>query len=51
MKIDTKIIKKVLYRVDPEAPKDKDFVNNISMLILLMEQEQKKINRKKKSPK
>ena len=51
MKIDTKIIKKVLYRVDPDASKDKDFVNNISMLILLMEQEQKKINRKKKSPK
>ena len=50
MKIETKIIKKVLYGIDPEAPKDKEFVQSINMFILLMEQEQKKLN-KKKSPK
>tara|TARA_R110002012_G_scaffold16382_2_gene63275 strand:+ start:2025 stop:2177 length:153 start_codon:yes stop_codon:yes gene_type:complete len=50
MKIDTKIIKKVLYGIDPEAAQDKEFVDNINMFILLMEQEQKKLS-KKKSPK
>ena len=50
MKIDTKIIKKVLYGIDPEADKDEEFVQSINMFILLMEQEQKKLN-KKKSPK
>ena len=50
MKVDTRIIKKVLYQVDPEAPKDEDFVENINMLILLMEQKQKEFT-KKKSPK
>ena len=40
MKIDTKIIKKVLYRIDPSAKMDEEFVENINMILLLMEQEQ-----------
>tara|TARA_B100000795_G_C22495537_1_gene321926 strand:+ start:123 stop:338 length:216 start_codon:yes stop_codon:yes gene_type:complete len=40
MKIDTKIIKKVLYKIDPTAKMDEEFVENINMILLLMEQEQ-----------
>ena len=47
MKIETKVIKKVLYEIDPEASQDKEFVDYINMFILLMEQEQKKLNKKK----
>ena len=46
MKIDTKIVKKVLYRIDPSAKFDEDFVENINMILLLMEQEQVKQNKK-----
>jgi len=42
MYIDTRIIKKVLYRIDPEAKKDEEFVESINMILLLMEQEQSK---------
>jgi hypothetical protein len=48
MKIDTRVIKKILYRIDPCAHKDPEFVENINMCILLMEQEQKKQNKKKR---
>jgi hypothetical protein len=51
MKIDTKVIKKVLFGIDPDAPKDEEFVQSINMFILLMEQEQKKLNKKRKSQK
>tara|TARA_Y100001963_G_scaffold141037_1_gene208765 strand:+ start:492 stop:644 length:153 start_codon:yes stop_codon:yes gene_type:complete len=47
MKIDTSIIKKVLYGIDPEARRDKEFIESINMFILLMEQKQKEKNRKK----
>lgn len=46
MRIETRTIKKVLYRIDPEAPKDEEFVEEINMILLLMEQEQKKQDRK-----
>ena len=46
MKIDTKIIKKVLYRIDNTAKKDIEFVENINTILLLMEQEQKKSDKK-----
>jgi len=46
MRIETRTIKKVLYRIDPEAPKDEEFVEEINMILLLMEQEQKKHDRK-----
>tara|TARA_R110000744_G_scaffold67456_6_gene137571 strand:- start:1902 stop:2096 length:195 start_codon:yes stop_codon:yes gene_type:complete len=42
MYIDTRIIKKVLYRIDPGAKKDEEFVESINMILLLMEQEQAK---------
>ena len=42
MYIDTRIIKKVLYRMDPDAKKDEEFVESIHMILLLMEQEQSK---------
>jgi len=42
MKIDTKIIKKVLYRIDPEAKKDEEFVETINMILYKMESEQLK---------
>lgn len=42
IRIETRTIKKVLYRIDPEAPKDEEFIEHINMLLLLMEQEQKK---------
>ena len=48
MKIDTKIIKKVLYRIDPSAKFDEEFVENINMILFLMEQEQLKQNKKKR---
>ena len=48
MKIDTKVIKKILYRIDPCAHEDPEFVENVNMWILLMEQEQKKQNKKKR---
>ena len=47
MRIETKVIKKVLYRIDPSAAKDPDFVENINMILLLMEQEQKRKDLKK----
>ena len=47
MKIDTKIVKKVLYRIDPSAKFDEDFVENINMILLLMEQEQVKQKRER----
>ena len=46
MRIETRTIKKVLYRIDPEAPKDKEFVEQINMILLLMEQEQKRKDQK-----
>ena len=46
MKIDTKIIKKVLYRIDNTAKKDVEFVESINMILMLMEQEQHKENKK-----
>jgi len=46
MRIETRTIKKVLYRIDPAAPKDKEFIEQINMILLLMEQEQKKQDRK-----
>ena len=49
MKIDTKIIKKILYKVDPEAEKDEEFVHNIAMLIHMMEDEQAKQMSKRKT--
>jgi len=47
MRIETKTIKKVLYRIDPSAKMDEAFVENINMILLLMEQEQKKMDSKK----
>lgn len=46
MKIETKIIKKVLYKIDNAAKKDIEFIENINMILLLMEQEQKKSDKK-----
>ena len=46
MKIDTKIIKKVLYRIDNTAKKDIEFVESINMILMLMEQEQHNKNKK-----
>ena len=46
VKIETKIIKKVLYRIDNAAKKDIEFIENINMILLLMEQEQKKSDKK-----
>jgi len=46
MRIETRTIKKVLYRIDPEAPKDKEFIEQINMILLLMEQEQKRKDQK-----
>lgn len=46
IRIETRTIKKVLYRIDPEAPKDEEFVEQINMILLLMEQEQKKQDRR-----
>jgi len=48
VKIDTRVIKKVLYGIDPYAHEDPEFVENVNMWILLMEQEQKKQNKKKR---
>ena len=42
IRIETRTIKKVLYRIDP----DEEFVEQINMILLLMEQEQKKQDRK-----
>lgn len=47
MKIDTKVIKEVLYGVDPLAKEDEEFVESINMFILLMVQKQKEKNKKK----
>ena len=47
MKIDTQVIKDVMYGIDPSAKEDQEFVDTINMWILLMEQEQKKRNKKK----
>lgn len=46
MKIDTKIIKKVLYRIDPSAKKDEEFVESINLILYKMEQEQIKKDKK-----
>tara|TARA_R110002012_G_scaffold99955_1_gene238180 strand:- start:349 stop:606 length:258 start_codon:yes stop_codon:yes gene_type:complete len=46
IRIETRTIKKVLYRIDPEAPKDEEFIEHINMLLLLMEQEQQKRDRR-----
>jgi|TARA_B110000908_G_scaffold145303_1_gene175486 hypothetical protein len=48
MRIETKTIKKILYRIDPSAKMDEDFVENINMILLLMEQEQIKKDKKDK---
>jgi len=47
IRIETRTIKKVLYKIDPSAPKDEEFVQHINMLLLLMEQEQKRKDLKK----
>tara|TARA_B100000795_G_C22609589_1_gene364540 strand:+ start:521 stop:673 length:153 start_codon:yes stop_codon:yes gene_type:complete len=47
MKIDTEVIKHIMYGVDPTAKEDKEFVETINMWVHLMEQEQKKRNKKK----
>jgi len=49
VKVDTRVIKKVLYGIDPCAHEDPEFVENVNIWILLMEKEQKKQNKKKKS--
>jgi len=46
MRIDTKIIKKVLYKIDDTAKKDVEFVENINMILMIMEQEQRKLDNK-----
>ena len=48
MKIDTRVIKKILYGIDPCAHKDPEFVETVNMWILLMEQEQVKQSKKKR---
>jgi len=48
MKIETKIIKKVLYRVDPEAKMDEEFVESINMILHIMEDEHIKYLKKQK---
>jgi hypothetical protein len=45
MQIDTKIIKKVLYEIDPSAKMDEEFVETINLIIYKMEEEQTKINK------
>jgi hypothetical protein len=47
MKIDSKIIKKVLYRIDNTAKKDVEFIESINMILMVMEQEQLKQNNKR----
>jgi hypothetical protein len=47
MRIETKTIKKVLYKIDPSAKMDEAFVENINMILLLMEHEQKKVDSRK----
>jgi len=46
IRIETKTIKKILYKIDPSAAKDPDFVENINMILILMEQEQKRKDKK-----
>jgi hypothetical protein len=46
MNIDTRVIKKVLYKMDPDAKKDEDFVESINMLLHIMEDEQIKYTKK-----
>ena len=46
MYIDTRVIKKVLYKMDPDAKKDEDFVESINMLLHVMEDEQDKYTKK-----
>ena len=48
MKIDTRVIKKILYGIDPCTHEDPEFVENVNIWILLMEQEQKKQSKKKR---
>ena len=45
-RIESRTIKKVLYQIDPEAPKDEEFVQHINHLLLLMQQEQEKKDRR-----
>jgi hypothetical protein len=47
MLIDTKIIKKVLYRIDPSAKMDEEFVESIHLILYKMEEEQTKYNKTK----
>jgi len=46
MMIDSRVIKKVLYRVDSEAKKDEEFVECINMLLHVMADEQVKYAKK-----
>ena len=50
MQIDTKIIKKVLYKIDPSAKMDEEFVETINLILYKMEEEQLKVNKKNKRP-
>lgn len=44
MKIDTEVIKQVLYAIDATAKEDPEFVELIDFQIYQMEKKQKKIN-------
>ena len=48
MKIDISVIKEVIYGLDSSAKEDDEFVQTINILIALMEQKQKEINKKKR---
>lgn len=48
MKIDTDVIREVLYSIDPKAKKDEEFVRNIEYIIFEMIRLQKKKNVNKK---
>ena len=48
MQIDTKIIKKVLYKIDPLAKVDEEFVETINLILYKMEEEQVKHDKKTK---
>jgi len=46
MMIDSRVIKKVLYKIDPEAKKDEEFVESINMILHTMADEQIKYAKK-----
>ena len=48
MKIDISVIKEVIYGLDPSAKEDDEFVQTINILLSLMDQKQKEINKKKR---